>query len=131
MKIFLSIVVTVFICSCDPMRRINIKNQSNEEVVVIWQIHKDSVLTSPMFIGNDPEVKYTLKQDPPFNLIKIPFGYGRWTTDYIKSVADDLKGLIVIKGSDSLHFNSTAQIWQYLEERKKGFGKKRIEIVIK
>ncbi|MBA2329937.1 MAG: hypothetical protein H0V91_09985, partial [Flavisolibacter sp.] len=67
MKILLLIAVTVFICSCDPMRRINIKNQSNDEAVVIWQIHEDSVLTSPLFIGNDPEVKYTLKQDPPYN----------------------------------------------------------------
>jgi hypothetical protein len=131
MKTLLLIVSSVFICSCDPMRRINIKNQSNEDAVVIWQIHEDSVLSSPLYIGNETEVEYQLKQNSPYNLVKIPFGYGRWTTDYIKSVADDLKGLMIIKGNDSLHFNSTAQIWQYLEERKKGFGKKRIEIIIK
>jgi hypothetical protein len=131
MKIFLLIAVVVFVCSCDPMRRINIKNQSKEEAVVIWQLHEDSVLTSPFYTGNEPHVKYQLKQNPPYNIIKIPFGYGRWTTDYIKSIADDVKSLVIIKGSDSSHFNSTAQIWQYLEERKKGFGKKRIEIIIK
>ena len=113
------------------MRRINIKNQSNDEAIIIWDIHEDSVLSSPLFIGNDPKVRYHLKPEAPYNLVKIPFGYGKWTTDYIKSIADDLNEMVVIKGTDSLHLNSTAQIWQYLEERKKGFGKKRIEIIVK
>jgi hypothetical protein len=131
MKILLIFTLVALVCSCDPMRRINIKNHSNEDAEVIWQIHEDSLLKSPLYIGNDPEVKYQLKQQPPYNVIKIPFGYGRWTTEYIKSIADDIKELIVIKGSDTSHYNSTAQIWQYLEERKKGLGKKRIEILIK
>lgn len=131
MKFYILIVLAVLIASCDPMRRINIKNRSSDEAEIIWQIHEDSVLKSPLYIGNDPVVKYQLKPNSPYNIIKIPFGYGQWSSDYIKSIADDLKSMIIIKGSDSVHYNSTAQIWQFLEERKKGFGKKRIEILIK
>ena len=103
------------------------KNRSGENAEIIWTLKKDSAKTSPLFISSDEEVKFHLKTKRPHNEANMSFGVGSWNDEMLKSLADDLESLNINTNKDSLHLKTTADIWKYLSDRKKGFGKSKIK----
>jgi dihydroxyacetone kinase-like predicted kinase len=131
MKYMLAVLLSLcLLYSCDPLRRINMKNRSGEDADIIWTLLKDSAKTSLLFISNDEEVKFHLKTNRPKNEANMSFGIGSWTNEMLKSLADDLESLHINTNKDSLHLKTTADIWKYLSDRKKGFGKNKIQITL-
>lgn len=131
MKYFLSY---LFLCcfllsSCDPYRRINMRNQSDAEASILFALKKDSSVKSYFSISNDTSLTIKLLPAPPHNLAKMSFGSGKWTEAFIKSVADDLASITILHRNDSTVMNTEDAIWNYLMTHRKGFGKKRLEIV--
>ncbi|MGZ5287666.1 MAG: hypothetical protein ACXWB9_10795, partial [Flavisolibacter sp.] len=68
-----------FAWGCDPMRRINMKNRTDEKAEITWHIIKDSILSSPFFMSNSREVKFKMLPDGKSGDIKMSFGIGKWT----------------------------------------------------
>ncbi len=66
--------------SCDPARRIEMKNRRNDTAVVIWKSKEDGIATNPFNISNNRELKFTI---PPHkkSKIKISFSDGTWSPD--------------------------------------------------
>lgn len=124
-------VVAALLCSCDPMRRINMKNESAGEAQITWTLKEDSALHSPLFISNDTKVKFKLQNIKPYNEAKLSYGSGSWTEAVIKSLADDLEMLEIATATDTVRMKSEAEIWKYLADRKKGVTKKRIHITLR
>jgi hypothetical protein len=116
--------------SCDPMRRINMKNKSGEDVDIIWTLKEDSAKTSPLFISNDTEVKFHLKNKRPHNEANMSFGIGSWNEAMLKNISDDIESLQINSAKDSVKLSTTADIWKYLADRKRGIGKNKIQIMV-
>lgn len=124
-------VVAALLCSCDPMRRINMKNESAGEAQITWTLKEDSALHSPLFISNDTRVKFKLQPTKPYNEAKLSYGSGSWTEAAMKSLADDLEMLEIATATDTVRMKSEGEIWKYLADHKKGVTKKRIHIIIR
>ncbi len=118
------------VSGCDPTRHINMKNLSNEECSIIWTLKEDSAKTSPFFISNDLEVKFNLKPVKSHNVANLSIGTGKWTDVMIKSIADDLESLTIVHKNDSLKLETESTISKYLQDRRKGITKTRIDIVL-
>lgn len=117
--------------SCNPTRHINMINHSNDDAHIIWTMKEDSAKTSPLFISNALELKFDLKATKPHNEANMSMGVGKWTEERIKSVADDMESLVIVHKNDSLKLDGESAIWHYLQERRKGITKTRIDIVLK
>ncbi len=131
MKYILLLLLIIFTMdSCDPMRRINMKNKSGEDVDIIWTLKEDSAKTSPLFISNDTEVKFHLKNKRPHNEANMSFGIGSWNEAMLKNISDDIESLQINSAKDSVKLSTTADIWKYLADRKRGIGKNKIQIMV-
>jgi hypothetical protein len=121
----------LLIASCDPLRRINMKNKSAENASIIWTLkERDSLYKSPFFISNSKITRFDLKPSKPYNEVKMSFGLGSWTRDSLAMITDRLETLEIISGTTKIKIDSSKNIYDYLLARRKGLGKKRIEIVI-
>jgi len=128
MRYFFVIIPVLFLLSCDPSRRINMQNKSNNDVEVIFKLKEDSAKTSPFFISNSTKVNFSLKNTKPHNLAAISFGLGKWTKTSIKNIADDLESFEIKHAKDSILLTTEDQIAEYLFAKRKGTFKSRIEI---
>jgi hypothetical protein len=57
----LIVLLCAFIISCNPQKRIIMRNASSDDAEIIWKINEDSVNVSRLYISNSPEVKFYLK----------------------------------------------------------------------
>ncbi len=130
MKYFSLIISILFLFSCNPSRRINLRNKSNNNAEVIFKLKEDSAKTSPFFISNSTRVNFNLKNKKPHNWATMSFGLGKWTKASIKNIADDLESFEIKHTKDSMLFNTEDQIAQYLFAKRKGTFKSRIEIIL-
>lgn len=129
--ITLLVVSGSLLVSCNPARRINMINHSNEDAHIIWTMKEDSAKTSPLFISNALELKFELKPTKPHNEANMSMGVGKWTDETIKSIVDDMESLVIVHKNDSVKLDGESAIWSYLQERRKGITKNRIDIVLK
>jgi len=131
MKCLLLIITTLFLLSCNPSRRINMRNKSNSDAEFIFKIKEDSAKTSLFFISNSTKLNFNLKNTNPYNLAIMSFGLGAWNKTTIKNIADDLESLEIKHPKDSLLLSTEDQIAQYFFARRKGTFKSRIEITLR
>lgn len=127
----LFVISSTLVISCNPARHINMRNDSHEDAHIIWTMKEDSAKTSPLFISNAVELKFELKPSKPHNEANMSMGVGKWTEERIKSVADDMESLVIVHKNDSVKLNGESAIWNFLQERRKGITKSRIDIVLK
>jgi hypothetical protein len=118
------------LAGCDPMRRINMINRSGKEASIIWTIKEDSVLVSPLFLSNAKEVRFDLKANHPYNKINLSAGVGNWKKSDLKDFTDDLESLVIKDHKGSVKLANDTTIGKYLQSRRKGLFKRKIEILI-
>lgn len=123
--------VAVMAFSCDPMRRINMKNESNEDAEITWFIKEDSILSSPFFISNSQEVNFQLGTRPGSNHVKMSFGTGTWSDKTVTNLIDDLDSVILKWNHKVAVLNTDSQMKDFLMARRKGIDKSKIQIILK
>jgi hypothetical protein len=129
--IYFALLFTSILVSCDPARRINMRNQSAQDVEIIWTIKEDSIHSSHFFISNSKEFKLELKPNTPSVRINMSFGVGTWTPLVIKNLADDLESMLIRWGEHEIKLDTEEKIGDYLMSRRKGIGRRQIWIVVK
>lgn len=133
MKHHLAILILccVIFTSCNPLRRIDMKNRSDSDVEITWLLkERDSMYSSPLFMNNSREVKFKLKPDKPYNIIKWSFGDGNWKLPYLKEITEHLESLEIKSGNGTVLLSSPEEIYSFLVSRRTGIGKRKIAIVI-
>lgn len=115
---------------CDPSRRIEMKNRSNDSAEVIWRVKEDSIGFNPFNISNSQELKFKL---PPHGRsdIKLSFGVGTWSPSEVEKVINGVESLEIISSTYKMKIDSLPLLRDYLLARRKGFGGSKIQIVIK
>ena len=121
-------VVAILHASCDPVRRIDMKNESGDSARVIWTLNDDSLMNNPFLLSNSKELTFTL-YPPKNNAIKMSFGTGNWSPREVQKLTGYLKSLEIITSSQRIKIDSLPLLKEYLLARRKGIGGARIEIV--
>ena len=131
MKTFSSLILLVIIAmfSCDPVRRIDMKNQSNDTAYVIWTLNEDSLMNNPFLISNSKQLKFDLYH-PKRKEIKMSFGPGNWSPKEVQKLVGHLTSLEIISSTQRIRIDSLPLLREFLLARRKGVGGARIEIVI-
>jgi len=114
--------------SCDPMRRIDMKNNSSGDAEITWTLKEmDSLYKSPFFLSNSKKIKFKLQPNSPFNEANMSFGSGIWTKEAIDSITNRLDSLEIKSSSGTLKMDAR-EMNTYLMANRKGLGKRRIII---
>ena len=129
-----SIVLLLAACcfaQCSPFRKINMKNQSGGNVEITWTLKEaDSLFTNPFFISSSRTLKFELKPNKPYNEVKMSFGIGSWPRDTLAILTKTLESLEIKSSDRTIQLSSPEDIYAFLLPRRKGFGNRKIEIVI-
>jgi len=123
--------VLVIISGCDPLRRINMKNETGSDAEITWIIKEDSLHKSPFFISSSREQKFELKPKSPDNAIYMSAGIGTWTPRYMREIVNDLDSLIIRWNDKEIRLGSEKEIMDFLLPRRRGVGKDKIIITLK
>ena len=116
---------------CSPLRKINMKNRSGEDVEITWTLKEmDSLYKSPFFMSNSRTVRFKLKPGKPYNEVKMSFGMGSWPKDTLALITDRLESLEIKSAGGTMQLNSAEDIYSFLYKRRKGIGKRKIEILV-
>ena len=115
--------------SCDPVRRIDIKNNSADTAHIIWTLNEDSLSNNPFLLSNSKELKFDL-YSPKRDEIKMSFGPGNWSPKEIQRLVGHLTSLEIISSTQRIKIDSLPLLKDFLLARRKGVGGARIEIVI-
>ena len=115
--------------SCDPVRRIDVKNQSSDTAHVIWTLNEDSLMNNPFLISNSKELKFAL-YSPKREEIKMSFGPGNWSPKEVQKLVGHLTSLEIISATQRIKIDSLPLLKDFLLARRRGVGGARIEIVI-
>ena len=95
------------------------KNTGPDTAQIIWTAREDSIGFNPFVLHNSKHLKFTL---PPSqqNELKLTFGEGAWTEDYINSFVRYLEGVEIISNHSSLKLDTSQAIKNYfIAHRKK------------
>lgn len=122
--------LSAFLISCNPQKRIIMRNASSDDAEIIWKINEDSVNVSRLYISNSTEVKFHLQPGKPYNFADMSFGIGSWSDAELNNLADDLESLEVKSRNQNFKLSIPDEIKKYLLENRKGFGKTKIRITI-
>ena len=133
MKAVLIIVISfLLLAACNPMRRIDMLNRSGSDMKITWKLkERDSIYTSPFFYSGSDEVEFKLKPEAPYNTVKMTFGVGRWSRDTLRVISDQLESLEIESGRGKILLNTPDDIYNYLVQRRKGIGNRKIQILVK
>jgi len=112
------------------MRRINMKNATDDDVTITFKIKEDSIHKSPFYLSSDKEQKFLLGKGKKNNDIRLSAGIGTWTPRHLRSVVDDLEALEIKWGKGEIKLESEEEIFNYLLQRRQGIGKDKIVIRI-
>jgi hypothetical protein len=115
--------------SCDPVRRIDMKNHSSDSAEIIWTLNKDSLMNNPFLLSNSKELKFKLFS-PKNNEVKMSFGVGNWSPTEVHKLVGSLKSLEIVSASQRIKIDSLPLLKEYLLARRKGIGGARIEIIV-
>ena len=128
---YLLLIFCILAVCCSPMRKINIKNRSGNDIDVTWKLKElDSLYLSPFFISNSKTVAFHLKSDKPYNNIKMSFGMGSWPKDTLTQITERLESLEIKSAGGTIFLDSSDKIFSFLYHRRKGIGHRKIEIMI-
>jgi hypothetical protein len=126
------VVLAWFSPGCNPLRRIDMKNRSGQDVEIRWKLKDlDSIYKSDFFISNSDNLTFQLKPEKPYNEVKMSFGVGLWKPEDLAAVTDRLESLRIRSSSGTLELKTSEEIYQFLSHRRKGIGKRKILILIR
>ncbi len=129
-KILIAIVLFFLITACNPVRRIDMQNNSGHEAEIVFTIKEDSILNSPFYMSNATELRLPLKTEHPYNLVKMTFGEGPWTDSFLVDITDDLETMEIKTASRTITLNTPADIEKFLMARRKGITRRKIKVFV-
>jgi hypothetical protein len=131
MKTFTSLLIlgVIALFSCDPLRRIDMKNESADTAQVIWTLNDDSLSNNPFLLSNSKELRFLLYASKRQE-IKMSFGQGNWSPAEVDKLVGHLVSLEIISATQRIKIDSLPLLRDFLLARRKGIGGARIEIVI-
>jgi hypothetical protein len=116
---------------CNPMRRIDMKNSSGDDVKITWKLQeRDSMYLSDFFISNSDEIEFSLDPKDPLNEVKMTFGVGRWTPAALYAVTERLESLEIRSAKGTVLLKSSEDIYKFLMNRRRGLTKRKILIMV-
>ena len=125
---YLVLIFLLSFFSCDPMRRIDMKNNTSNDAEITWTLKEmDSLYKSPFFLSNSKKIKFKLQPNKPFNEANMSFGSGIWTKGAIDSITNRLDSLEIKSSTGTIKMDSR-EMNAYLMSNRKGLGKRRIVI---
>lgn len=130
-KSFIGLVIMVAfaVAGCNPVRRIDMINATNDTAEIIWTLNEDSLSYNPFLLSNSIELKFVL-HPPNKNEIKMSFGAGSWTPKEVQKLVGFLTSIEIISPSKKVKIDSLPLLKEFLLARRKGIGGARIEIVV-
>ncbi|MGZ8536932.1 MAG: hypothetical protein ACXWV9_01655 [Flavisolibacter sp.] len=129
--LFALLIFSVLFFSCDPMRRIDMRNSTDEEIEITWNIKEDSILVSPFFLSNSKKTTFKLYPESPYNRVSMSCGIGVWTPQAIQELTNDLDSVVIKHKGGEINLNSDEEIKNFLFSRRRGFERDKIRIDIK
>jgi hypothetical protein len=123
-------VAACFGAGCNPTRRIDMKNESGDEATITFHIKEDSLLQSPFFLNNAEKSRFRMESRHPYNLIKLSFGVGPWTRNYLRDVIDDLEKMEIKTAGSEIVLETPESIENFLWSRRAGLTKRKIRITL-
>ena len=122
-----TLLLAVFLWSCDPSRRIEMKNRSADTAEVVWKAKTDSIGFNPFNLNNSKELRFVL---PPHKneAVKLTFGMGTWTKSEVENVIHRMASLQIKSQTQNIKIDSLPALRDFLLAHRKGSSK--IEIVI-
>ena len=132
MKIFfgLSLLALAAIWGCDPVRRIDMKNETADTVKFIWTLNEDSLMNNPFLLSNSKKLEFVL-YPPKVKSIKMSFGPGSWTPKDVQKLVGFLESFQIQSASQRIRIDSLSTLKDFLLARRRGVGGARIEIAVK
>lgn len=127
----LLLVISLAGTSCDPMRRIRMRNHTSGTAEITWTLKEDSLHSSLLYASNTREVVFKLSPDKPGNYINLSYGIGKWSPADVEALADDLESLVIHWNGGEIRLDSSEQIRNYLLPRRKGMDRAKLVINIK
>src|SRR5579885_3484348 len=126
MKYFIIVFIGILLISCDPLRRIDMKNTGSEDAEFIWSLKEmDSLYKSPFFLSNSKKIKFKLNANKPYNEANMSFGSGIWTRQAIDSITERLDSLEIKSSAGTIKMGAE-DINSLLKNHRKGLGKRTI-----
>lgn len=124
-------ILAYLLVACTPYRRIDMKNRSGGNVQINWKLKEsDSLIQSPFFMYNSETVTFELQNAKPYNEVKMSFGQGSWKRDTLAYITSWLESLEIKSDSGTIMLKSPEEIYSFLLPRRKGIGKRKIEILV-
>ena len=123
-------VFSIFCMSCDPMRRIDMRNNTGQEMEITWNIKVDSILVSPFYLSSSKETRFKLYPQSPFNRVFMSCGIGTWTPQAIQELTNDLDSVIIRHKGGEIKLETDEEIKKFLFPRRRGFERDKIRIEI-
>lgn len=124
----LLLLTSAALAGCDPLRRIDMVNETADTVRFIWKLNEDSLMFNPFLLSNSKELSFTLAP-PKTKAIKMSFGEGSWTQRDVQKLVGFLTSFEIKSPSQKIKIDSLPLLEKFLLSRRRGIGKARIEIV--
>ncbi|GAA4755120.1 hypothetical protein [Flavisolibacter ginsenosidimutans] len=125
---FLLVLLTACV-SCNPVRRIDMKNETADTVKFIWRLNEDSLMNNPFLLSNSKKLEFTL-YPPKVKAIKMSFGEGNWSPKDVQKLVGFLESFEIISPSQHIKIDSLPMLKDFLLARRRGIGGARIEIAV-
>jgi hypothetical protein len=130
-KLTFALAVGCLMICCTPERRIVMINDTEGDVEFSWKIREaDNMHYNPFFISNSDVVQFRLKPKAPFDEVRMSFGDGSWKSDTLKALTSTLEYLKIRSAEGEIKLDSPDAIYRFLAGRRKGIGRRKIEIKI-
>lgn len=130
MKRFIGLLFLIAVLvGCDPVRRIDMVNNTADTVQFIWKLNEDSLMYNPFLLSNSKELSFTLTP-PKVTAINLSFGQGSWTPREVQKLVGFLSAFEIKSPSQKIKIDSLPLLKQFLLARRKGLGGARIQIEV-
>jgi hypothetical protein len=116
--------------SCDPMRRIAMKNNTHDEIEITWTIKEDSILNSPFYLSSSTKTTFKLLPEKPYDFVNMSCGVGTWTPQALQDITDDLESLVIKWKDREIRLDTDEELKSFLFPRRRGFERDRIKIIV-
>lgn len=132
MKILIGFFLLALVASfgCNPVRRIDMKNETMDTVRFVWTLNEDSLMNNPFLLSNSKKLEFTL-YPPKVKAIKMSFGEGNWSPNSVQKLVGFLESFQIESPHQRIRIDSLPRLKEFLLARRRGIGGARIEIAVK
>ena len=111
------------IISCDPVKTISIKKNSDPNIKVV--IYGNEKLNPEETLDSK---RSTIKLKANENIKKVYYGIGNWDNNEIKELSNNIDSIAFVEYDETILINDNKQIQNFLIKNRKGILKNTIII---